>query len=260
MALIRHGSFEDLSIGVQRQPLGLRVTQPSPMPVPIDLNIRNLSEAVEFTRAFQPLPITLGVSTTPRGLALHSLKLTKGFEGFLQKVFIHKKENNVYFLAWSWDLSGAPVVEYPGGGGPSKSCIIPLTVGAVREFLGAGTVLFPARPVTAGLATRIMLWESDQEDREFGKTLTTVAHAIKASTLNSVLSLIATGLGTAVAGVTLVKDAALELADIVGKILQASGDDYVDFYEGYYPTSATWTPGNEVHQGNASEIVLARFV
>ena len=249
MALIQHGSFDAFSAKVAAAE---RAGRPS-----LGM-LRTLSAIGEATRAVQPAPLEFDVSSDPRGLALKSLKLTQGFEGFLQNLF--NATNEVYFLAWSWDLSGGAVVEYPGATATSKTCIIPLKVGQVREFLGAGIALFPARQVTAGLATRIMLWESDQGTRDFGKTVSEVANTVKASKLNNLLSLISLVGGITTTTVSLVKDAAIELSDVVGKILQANSDDYVDFYEGYYPATQPWTPGDEAHQGNASEIELTRFV
>jgi hypothetical protein len=87
-----------------------------------------------------------------------------------------------------------------------------------------------------------------------------VANTIKASKLNNLLSLISKGIGATPAIVDLVKDAGIELADAIGKILQANSDDYVDFYEGYYAASEPWTSGDETHQGIASEISLTRLV
>ena len=54
-------------------------------------------------------------------------------------------------------------------------------------------------------------------------------------------------------------DWAIELASVVGKILEANDDDYVDFYEGYFPASETWTVGDETYTGHASEITLNRI-
>lgn len=248
MALIRHGSLDGFSATVGRQ---ARHAHPA-------LNaLRTLAAVREATRAVQPASLEFDVSATPRGLALKSLKLTKGFEGFLQNLF--NPENQVYFLAWSWDFSGAPAVEYPGAGADGTTCIIPLKVGDLREFLGAGIALFPARKVTAGLATRIMLWESDQDVRDFGKTMSEVANAVKASELNNVLSLVASVAGVTSATVNLAKNAAIELADVIGRILQANSNDYVDFYEGYYPAAGPWVPGEETHRGSASEITLTRL-
>lgn len=249
MALIQHGSFEAFSA---------KVAAPAQAGRPALGTLRTLAHVREATRVVQPVSLEFDVSTGPRGLALKSLKLTQGFEGFLQNLF--NPTNEVYFLAWSWDLSGVPVVEYPGTVANASTCIIPLRVGQVREFLGAGIALFPARTVTAGLATRILLWESDQGARDFGKAMSEVANTIKASELNNLLSLISPATGATAATVSLVKGAAIKLADAIGKILQANSDDYVDVYEGYYPASESWTSGDEMYQGHASEISLTRFV
>jgi len=248
MALIQKGSFDSFSAMIVASERAKR---------PALAGLRTLRDIREATRPVQPAPIEFEVSSTPRGLALKSLKLTQGFEGILDDLF--NPTNEVYFLAWAWDLSGAPVVDYPGATGSPDRCIIPLQVGQVREFLGAGIALFPARKVTAGLALRIMIWESDQGARDFGKTLSEVANTIKASKLNNLLSLISLATGVTTATIALIKDAAIELAYALGKILQANSDDYVDFYEGYYPAAEPWTGGEEVHQGNASEIALTRL-
>jgi hypothetical protein len=247
MALITNGSINSFSATVASSVLSKK---------PYLEAFRTLSEIGEATRSVQPAPLDFNVSTTTRGLALKSLKFTQGFEGFLGNLF--KDTNEVYFLAWAWDMSGNPIVEYPGVTATDKTCIIPLRTGQIREFLGSGICLFPARQVTAGLAVRIMIWESDQNTRTFGKAMSEIANTIKASKLNNLLSLIAMS-GVSTATIALIKDAAVELADLIGQILQANSDDYVDFYEGYYPVSGNWTAGDEIHQGNASEIVLARF-
>ena len=241
MALIQHGSLDNFS-----------ATLASPVVAtwPTLSGLRTLANLRESTRAIQPAPLAFDVSSTPRGLAIKSLKLTQGFEGFLGNLF--NATNEVYFLAWSWDLSGTRA--------NASNCILPLKVGQAREFLGAGVLLFPARQVTAGLATRIMLWESDQGARDFGKVMSEVAATIKSSELSNLLSLVSLATGGTIATVNLIKDAAIELADAVGRILQANSDDYVDFYEGYYPAADAWTSGDEQYQGYASEISLTRLV
>jgi len=249
MAVIQRGSFDALSATLAPS---ARVSRPGLA------TLRTLSALREATRAVQPAPLEFDVSSGPRGFALKSLKLMQGFEGFLQILF--DPTNEVYFLAWSWDLSGAPVVTYPGATATAQSCIIPMRAGDVRQFLGAGIALFPAREVTAGLATRIMIWESDQGARDFGKAMSEVANTVKASKLNNLLSVISLAPAVTIATATLVKDAAIELADLIGKILQANSDDYVDFYEGYYPAAEEWVAGDETHQGYASEITLTRLV
>jgi len=61
------------------------------------------------------------------------------------------------------------------------------------------------------------------------------------------------------ATITLVKDAALELAGVIGKILQANVNDYVDLFEGYYAADQPWTAGKQSYEGNASVLILNRY-
>ena len=248
MALIQHGSFGNFSAAATAS---ARAGRAAIGP------LRTFSMLGEATRDVQPVPIEFHASDTPRGLALKSIKLTQGFEGFLEGVF--HLTNEVYFVSWAWDFSGNPPVEYPGLGAAPQSCIIQLKVGQVREFLGSGIVLFPARTLTAGLAVRIMLWESDQGARDFGKAMTEVANTVKTSGLTNLLSLIA--MATGVTGITITAAAAAagELAKAIGSILQANSDDYVDFYEGFYAAADPWAAGNEAHHGHASEITLTRL-
>ena len=204
-----------------------------------------------------PADYKLTQSASKRGLALKNLRLTEGFEGFFRRLF--DPTHAVYFVAWGWDFSGIPPFEYPGIGASPESVVIPLKVGKTREFLGAGIPLFPVRNVSGGLAVRIMLWESDKGDRDFGKKLADVSSAIKTSSLTSVLSAVSLASGVTGATVALAANAALELSSVVGTLLKANGDDYVDLYEGYYPAEQAWTPGDESHSGNSSEIVLSRL-
>lgn len=248
MALIQHGSFDNFSAAATAGARAARAAIGA---------LRTFSMLREATRDVQPVPIEFEASDTPRGLALKSIRLTQGFEGFLQSLF--NPTNEVYFVSWAWDFSDNPPVEYPGLGATPQSCIIPLKVGQGREFLGAGIVLFPARTVTAGLAVRIMLWESDQGARDFGKAMTEVANTVKTSELTNLLSLIAMATGVTGATITAAAAAAGELAKAIGAILQANSDDYVDFYEGYYPAADPWAAGDEAHRGYASEIALTRL-
>ncbi|MFG2235095.1 hypothetical protein ACGFNX_34755 [Streptomyces sp. NPDC048723] len=129
----------------------------------------------------------------------------------------------------------------------------------MREFIGEGSILFHSRPVTARLAVRIQVWESGQGIRDFGESLTTVSNTIQENNLNSMLTLIATAANVATATVALVERAALELGKAVGRALQAASDDYVDFYEGYYPASSSWSARQETYRGADSEITLSLF-
>jgi len=196
-------------------------------------------------------------SAEPRGLGLARLRLSEGFQNFLARLL--RKTSDVYFLAWCWDMSGAPASVYPGAAADPASVLIPMRGGDVREFMGAGALLFPPRPVTAGLAVRIQIWESAQGTRDFGKTLSAVVDVIQNSNLNSVLHLIAATTGVATATVALAEQAALELGRVVGDALKASSDDCVDFYEGYFPSATPWTNRELEYRGIASEIALKPF-
>jgi hypothetical protein len=129
----------------------------------------------------------------------------------------------VYVLAWSWDASGESVALYPGKDTRPENTIIKLRAGNVREFMGEGAVLFPPRAIAGGLAVRINVWESDKGARDFGTKMSEVTGAIQQSKLNNLRSLLALA-GPQLATLTLIKDAALELAGVVGTILQSNGD------------------------------------
>ena len=248
MALIEHGSLNQFSALVHRD---------HRTAVPAFEGLDQLRLIRQAARQEQPMRLELPVSDSPRGLGLKSLTLRRGFEGFMQRVF--NDDNEVFFVAWTWDLSGQPPVQYPSVGAKPDDLVIPMTVGETREFIGRGVLLFPSRPVTAGLAVRIQLWESDKGARNFGKTLQDVSQAISESELNNLLQLVGTAAGATTATAVLIEKAALELAHVTGTILKANSDDYVDFFEGYYPASDVWRSGEESYDGHSSAIVLDRF-
>ena len=219
--------------------------------------VDNFGVLAEVTRDAPADLFTFDVSAEPRGLGIASLRLEKGFQNFLARLL--QQTSDIYFLAWCWDMSGTPATVYPGAAADPTSVLIPMKAGSIREFMGAGALLFPARPVTAGLAVRIQIWESAQGTRDFGKTLAAVADVIQKSKLNSLLTVIGLAAGVATATVAMVEQAALELGKVIGDVLQASSDDYVDFYEGYFPAAAPWNHGNVAYPGRSSEIKLNQF-
>ncbi|MGC8774223.1 MAG: hypothetical protein ACP5R6_03025 [Chlorobaculum sp.] len=247
MALIKAGSIDHFTV---------RASASKVKAFPFLENISTFAEMGEVTRKILPDSFEYAQSAEARGLSLKSLKLTEGFNGFLGNVFSSK--NNVYFIAWAWDLSGQPISQYPGDNFDVKSVIIPLKVGKLREFIGEGINLFPKRKITGGIAIRIQLWESDEDTRKLGKVMADTSDAIKKSTLSSLISAIAlTGLSGAT--ITLIKDASLELAKVIGTVLESNGDDYVDFFEGYYPSDGKWETGSETYKGNSSVITLGKY-
>lgn len=249
MALIKEGSLNNFSVENQ-------VSIPKEETPNLSV-IKTFADLAELTQQAPDDAFTLALSAEPRGLAIKSILLQEGFEGFMGNLL--KSTNELYFVGYAYDLSGKPACQYPGPGIDPSSVLIPIRVGKVREFIGEGINIFPKRIVAGGMAIRIQLFESDQGIRNFGKTLVAVQDAISQSKLNNVLSLI--NLGTAVSGATinLIKDAALELSKVVGVILQANSDDFVDFFEGYYAADAKWIPGEDVYNGNSSVITLDKY-
>lgn len=248
MALIKVGSINNFAVSAK---------EPVIKQMPFLKGIKTFSALNEVSRGLTPDLFELCTSTEQRGLALKNIELTEGFEGFLQKYL--NPTNEIYFVAWAWDLSGQPVNLYPGENSNFQDAIIPIKVGTIREFIGEGINLFPKRLVKGGIAIRIQLWESDQKVRNFGKAMTETAEAINKSSLNNLLSLLS--LATGVTGVTLnmIKDASIELAKVIGIILQSNGDDYVDFFEGYYASDQNWIIGQESYQGNSSIIKFNKY-
>jgi hypothetical protein len=244
MALITSGSIRDFSVELQTPSAGAP-------------EIENFAVLAEVSRGVPANTFAALVSPETRGLGLQSLRLDEGFQGFLTRLL--GRDTDIYFLAWAWDLSGQPVAFYPGKVTDKTTCLIPLKGGQSREFIGQGVALFPPRRVAAGIALRIQIWESKKGIRDFGEAMDSVARNIQESKINSVLQLVAMGTGVTGATVTLVEEASLELAKIVGAVLKTVGDDYVDFYEGYFPASQSWSRSNMPYRGTASEIVLSRF-
>ncbi len=250
MALIQTGSITDFSVQADE-----RLLHEQPI-------FKSFSRVNEFYHAAKTIPADLfkyKQSVEPRGIALKSIKLTKGFEGFLANLF--KSTNEIYFLAWAWDLSGNPIEFYPGvvDKNSSKNFIIELKEGEQRSFMGAGVNLFPQRIVLGGIALRIQIWESDKDHRTFGQILSKTAEKIKKSELTNLLSTISLATGVSGATVNLVTKASCELADVIGTILEANSDDHVDFYEGYFPSGYNWSPTDEKYEGKASEITITKY-
>lgn len=246
MSFIHQGNFGALSAGVapHRQRPGLD-------------SLTHIHQVVEATRAIQPVSLQFRTSKDRRGLALRALELKQGFEGILGDLF--DAQNEVYFVSWAWDLSGEGPFLHPADGTSPGDFCLGMTGGGVRQLLGAGALLFPSRRVTAGIAVRIMLWESDRGAKHLGDTITSVSSTIAASKLSNLLQMLALGTAVTSATVALIAQAAAELSAAIGTVLTASSDDCVDFYEGYYPAEAPWTAGEERHEGASSAITLTRL-
>jgi hypothetical protein len=184
--------------------------------------------------------------------------LSEEFGGILGNMF--ERNYMIYFLAWAWDFSGNPPVIYPLQGVPVEQIRIPLQAGKMRNFIGEGILLFPARKIAGGLALRMNMWESDKDIREMGKAIAEISDTIKQSKLTNLLTMCSLVGGVPFITADMIMAASLELANAIGMILKANSDDYVDFFEGYYPTSGDWAPGEETYQGLGCEIALRKFI
>jgi len=123
--------------------------------------------------------------------------------------------------------------------------LIPVKAGQIREFAGMGLPLFPPRIVHGGIHFRIQLWESDKDKRDFGETLGKVVDTIKESEVNKLLKGISLVTGISGATATLAVEAATQLGSLVSKVLKENSDDYVDFFEGTYPSGLEWNTERE---------------
>jgi hypothetical protein len=248
MALIKVGSISNFAVTTKATALKQK---------PFLKGIKSLAALAEVSRDVPTDSFDFVTSSDMRGVGLKSIQLTEGFEGFLQKFL--NQSNEIYFVAWAWDLGGQKINQYPGANVNAQDVLIPIKVGKVREFIGQGINLFPKQLVKGGIAVRIQLWESEQNVRNFGKAMSDTADAIKKSELNNLLSLISLATGVTGTTITLIKEASIELAKVIGTILQANGDDYVDFFEGYYAADQNWNCGDEPYQGNSSILTLNKY-
>lgn len=252
MALIEAGSIDDLSARLDE---GRVRSSNSLLEALKSFNsFRSLKEAA---RSIQPVPIRADVSPRDIGVGIQSIKLLRGFDGLLADVF--NSPNQVYFLAWSWDLSGASPTVYPSPELDVARALLPLIPQQERRFLGIGEPIAPPRPIVGGLGLNIQVWESDADLRAFGQTMQQVAQAVRESSLNHVLSLVAMSTGMTGTSITLIKEAVLELTDTVGAILKVNSNDYVDLFSGFYPLLQLAEPKVEKHIGTACELELQIF-
>ena len=248
MALIKIGSMNDFAVRAKEDILNENMFLEE---------ITTFSALKEVSANIPEDAFELITSEDKRGVGLHSIMLTDGFEGFLQNYL--NKTNEVYFVAWAYDFSGQAVNYYPGLNIDFKDVIIPIKVGKISEFIGEGINIFPKRFVKGGIGIRIQLWESDAEVRNFGKAMTETVDTIKKSELNNLLSLVTTTTGISGATVVLIKNAAMELGNIIGNILQNNGDDYVDLFEGYYAADQKWEAKDDTYTKNSSIITLRKY-
>jgi hypothetical protein len=94
-------------------------------------------------------------------------------------------KNEVYFIAVVWDMSGAPPKVMP-----LSSDLIPemrtvedlaheMSPGETIEFGEDGLLLWPMKQVVGGLNYQIVVVESDQKDRDSGKSISETVRSVQ---------------------------------------------------------------------------------
>jgi len=263
MAIIQKGSFDDLSVTFKEDAIANMANAHSLR------QLNNLRLVQQASRSSQSHTLEISKSSNERGLALKSITLKKDFDGLIEKLFKDINnlwQNEIYLVAWVWDLSGKPPVLYPSpdltGNFDLQKCIFSVNVSEERTFGGVGINLLGKREIVGGINVRIQILECDRNTSDLGKTMTEVANTVQNSGLSNLLKLISSGAGLVTGGVTiatanLIAQGSADLASAVGRILQAKSDDYVDLFEGYYPVSYDWKPGQELtEEGFACKLVF----
>ena len=208
MALITVGSVEDFSV------------VPSPEVRREEPIARGIASARVLSQAAVGVPVAefqYAISPDPRGIALKTLQLEKAALKLLERVF--DKDVRVYFVGWSWDMSGLPVYSYPDAGVGAGAALLRMRGDQTRGFLGSGTLLFRPRVVTSGMQVRLQIWQSRQKAREFGVAMSAVSQTIADSDLNQLLNPALLAAGHVGLGIAAAKEAALALATCRGKTL-----------------------------------------
>jgi hypothetical protein len=242
--LLKSGSLDNFSVRPAALP-GVKAPVNDLLAKHKDLlsNIRNCSALEQMSRSLaeEKIPFVPEVLPVKGGLNLESITLYKGFEGLMN---IFNPSNEIYFVAWTWDLSGNAPYVYPAGVDEAGKWFYPMKKGDTVKFVGDGICLFPQKEIAGGLGVHIEVWESDKDVRKAGETIKKITETVQKSDLSNVLTTLAS-INPATANLTLLKSAVEQLSGIIGNILKDNSDDYVNLFEGYYDVNS-WTTGSEV--------------
>jgi hypothetical protein len=181
-------------------------------------------------------------------LFLKSLRLKQSFDWAL----FGEAVNELYFSAITWDLSGKPPVVYPPASIQEKA--LPMKRGDAEAFIGDGVQLWGGGPVVGGLYVRLLIMESDDEVRDFGKRMDEVRGAVANGKLAGALAVLAASVTTPV--LDAVGIAANELAGVIANLLKANGDDTVALFEGTYGADRPVAAGTDSYDQRGAAIAL----
>ena len=251
--LIKTGSLDNFSIQPTTESINLHPEYENLLG-----NIRTFSALKQMKRSiardkmmFEPLP-------QKGGLGLDSFTLYKSFEGFMN---LFNPQNEIYFIAWTWDLSGAKPYVYPAIGTDEGKWFNRMKKDDTIKFIGQGLNLYPKQEIKGGIGVHIEVWESDSDVRKAGETIEQITTKIQESELTQILTGIA-GTNPTTATIAAISQAVLALSKIIGSILKNNSDDFVNLFEGYYDADS-WTNGSEVYKNPINnptcEIILNKF-
>lgn len=249
MPLFKIGSFNQIGLSLAQSSKVVKVKHKKDVILPKRLSLEALSE---FSFNIEPPKMDLAKSAAKWGLYLKSLSLYESFEGFIANLFNSK--NEIYFTSVAWDYSGSSPFVYPPKGAKGSDFLIPMKTNTKREFIGDGINLWPSQNVVGALCLIILVYESDQNDRDLGDQLVYIHDQVANSKLSDLIKVISANpsLATGVA----IGTAVSELLGVVGNIMKRNGDDYVDLFEGSYGTDKQQTTRVERHTHEAAGVEL----
>lgn len=205
--------------------------------LPFQKLLRNNLDTKNFSEINHAIDImdmmSFGSDTIVGDVFLKELTLRKNFEGTLANLFKPRQtQNEVYFLVWSWDLSGNKFYVYPSEGVNADEWIKPMKKDDTSVFMhGDGLPIFPRGEIKNGVGIHIEVWESDKGIRKAGEKLLKAKKAINDSDLIKITA----GLTTITApNLALIEKATSVLSGMIGNILKANGDDHIALFEGYF--------------------------
>jgi len=249
MPLFKIGNFDQIGLSLAQSARVIKVEHKNEVKFPRRLSLDALSEA-SFN--IEPPKIDLAKSPAKWGLYFKSLSLYESFEGFIANLF--NPDNEIYFTTIAWDYSGSSPFVYPPKGAKGSDFLIPMKASTKREFIGNGVLIWPSQTVVGALNLVILIYESDQDDRDLGDQLVNIHDQVANSKLADLVKVISVNpaLATGVAIGTAVN----ELLGVVGNIMKNNGDDFVDLFEGSYGTDKPQTARVEKYDHDAAGIEL----
>jgi hypothetical protein len=194
--------------------------------------------------------VVLPQSAAPTSLYLRSLTLNESFDWSL----FGDATNELYVVAITWDLSGAPPRVFP----PTEF-ELPKGVYAVERdvefrFVGDGLQLWPPKRFAGGLYVRVVVMENDDDVRRIGERLRTVRDAVERHELTAALAALAAN--PTAAAIAAVGTAASKLLGTIGDLLAIDGEDLVGVFDGTYGTDGLVGSRTEMYDQPGARIVL----